>query len=76
MSNVSKVIAFSNVGFQKFKMAAGGQNGGFFRLRLADRFLLSRGIFFAKGDVAAFAVSSQYISLRTDIQTDRHPSIA
>jgi hypothetical protein len=27
---VQKVTAFSNIGLQKFKMAAGSQNGGFF----------------------------------------------
>jgi hypothetical protein len=63
ISNGSKVIAFSNVGLQKFKMAA----------KMADRFLLSRDIFMPKGMFVAFVISSQYISLhtyrRTDIQT-------
>jgi hypothetical protein len=58
MSNGSKVIAFSNVGLQKFKMADGGQNGGIFRRRLADRFILPRGIFVTKGMFVAFIVSS------------------
>jgi hypothetical protein len=64
----SKVIAFSNVGLQKFKMAAGGQNGGLFRHRLADRFMLSRGIFVPKGIFVALVVSSQYISLHPDVR--------
>jgi hypothetical protein len=38
------VITFSNVDLQKFKMAAGGQNGRIFLHCLADRFILSRGI--------------------------------
>jgi hypothetical protein len=67
MSNGSKVIVFSNVGLQKFKMAAGGQNGGIFRRRLADLFLFSRGVFVARGMFVAFVVSSQYILLHTDI---------
>jgi hypothetical protein len=68
ISNGSKVTAFSNVGHQKFKMAAGGQNGGISRCRLADRFLFSRGIFVPKGMFVAFVVSSQYISLHPDIR--------
>jgi hypothetical protein len=67
---VQKVTAFPNVGLQKFKMAAGGQNGGIFRCRLADQFLLSRGLFVPKGMFVAFVVSSQYISLHPDRQTD------
>jgi hypothetical protein len=63
ISNGSKVIAFPNIGLQKFKMAAAGQNGGIFRCHLADRFLLSRCIFVPKGMFVAFVVSSQYISL-------------
>jgi hypothetical protein len=35
ISNSSKVIAFSNIGLQKFKMAAGGQDGRIFWRRLA-----------------------------------------
>jgi hypothetical protein len=70
--NGSKVIVFSNVGLQKFKMAADHQNGGMFRHRLADRFLLSRGISVPKGMLVAFVVSSQYILLHPY----RHPSIA
>jgi hypothetical protein len=75
MSNGSKVIAFSNVGLQKFKMAASSQNGGIFWCCLADRFLLSRGIFVPKGMFVAFVVSSQYISLHPDRQTYRHTSV-
>jgi hypothetical protein len=35
-------------------MAAEGQNGGIVRRRLADRFLLSRGIFVPKGMFVAY----------------------
>jgi hypothetical protein len=59
ISNGSNVIAFSNVGLQKFKIAA----GGIFRRRLANRFLFSRGMFMPKGMFVAFVVLSQYISL-------------
>jgi hypothetical protein len=72
ISNSSKVIAFSNVGLRKFKMAADGQNGGISRRRLASRFLLSRGEFVLNEMIVAFVASSQYISLHTDIQTYRH----
>jgi hypothetical protein len=71
MNYGSKVVAFSNVGLHKFKMAAGGQNSRICRRRLADRFLLSRGILVPKGMFVAFVVSSQYISLHPD----RHPSV-
>jgi hypothetical protein len=76
ISNGLKVITFSNVGLQIFKMAAYGQNGEVFRRRLADRFILSRGIFVPKGMFVAFVVLSQYISLHPYIHTDIHPSIA
>jgi hypothetical protein len=76
ISNGSKVIAFSNVDLHKFKMAAGGQNGGIFQCHLADRFLLSRGIFLSRGMFVALVVSSQCISFHTNIHTDMHPSIA
>jgi hypothetical protein len=58
-------------------MAAGGQNGGIFPRRLADRFILSRGIFVPKGMFVAFVISSRYISLHPNIkQTSGHQSIA
>jgi hypothetical protein len=68
MSNGSKVTAFSNAGLQKFKMAAGGQNDGIFPRRLADRFLLSRGIRGTKGDVCSIC-SFVTIHFITYIQT-------
>jgi hypothetical protein len=42
-----------------------------YRRHLADRFILSIGIFLPKGMFVAFVVSSQYISL----QPDRHTYI-
>jgi hypothetical protein len=53
-------------------MAAGGQDGGIFRRRLANRFMLSRGIFVPRGMFVAFVVSPLDISLYPDIQTDIH----
>jgi hypothetical protein len=55
-------------GHTKFnKMVSGG---GIFQHRLADRFLLSSGIFVLNGIIVALVVLSLYISLHTDRHTD------
>jgi hypothetical protein len=60
---------YSIFNFWSSKIQDGGQNGGIFRRRLADRFPLSRAIFIPKGMFVAFVVSLQYILLHTDRQT-------
>jgi hypothetical protein len=53
-------------------MVAGGKDGGIFLCHLADRFLLSQGIFVPKEMIVAFVVPSQYILLFTYIHTLHH----
>jgi hypothetical protein len=51
ISNGSKVIAFSKVGLQEFKMAAGDQNGGTFSTSLGRSISIVKSYVFANVNV-------------------------